>query len=225
MRGNDPDIRAEAALLVPIPTLVRVHSPYEQVDPFLVNTPFRNEDDVVHDGGGSREVYNRRELPCRWWDDGGLTNAQKARIIRAYKPRLDALRRGMDVKVQLGAVWHFSLAVGDPEKSAQFWIENFDLQEMFRSDEAIALTNDAMIIGFFKGTPHPDTIDHMSFYLESMRALREALDMLKKNGVELEDPGNEIGPTSPGSPHMGLWFHDPDGYRWELSVQNGARER
>jgi hypothetical protein len=24
---------------------------------------------------------------------------------------------------------------------------------------------------------------------------------------------------------MGLWFHDPDGYRWELSVQNGARER
>jgi catechol 2,3-dioxygenase-like lactoylglutathione lyase family enzyme len=131
----------------------------------------------------------------------------------------------MDVKVQLGAVWHFSLAVGDPEKSAQFWIENFDLQEMFRSDEAIALTNDAMIIGFFKGTPHPDTIDHMSFYLESMRALREALDMLKKNGVELEDPGNEIGPTSPGSPHMGLWFHDPDGYRWELSVQNGAHER
>jgi catechol 2,3-dioxygenase-like lactoylglutathione lyase family enzyme len=65
----------------------------------------------------------------------------------------------------------------------------------------------------------------MSFYLESMRALREALEMLKKNGVELEDPGNEIGPTSPGSPHMGLWFHDPDGYRWELSVQNGARER
>ena len=78
------------------------------------------------------------------------------------------------MKVQLGAVWHFSLAVGNPEKSAQFWIENFDLQEMFRSDEAIALTNDAMIIGFFKGTPHPDTIDHMSFYLESMRALREA---------------------------------------------------
>ena len=131
----------------------------------------------------------------------------------------------MDVKVQLGAVWHFSLAVRDPEKSAQFWTKNFDLQEMFRSDEAIALTNDAIIIGFFKGTPHPDTIDHMSFRLDSMRALREALETLKKNGVELEDPGDEIGPTAPGSPHMGLWFHDPDGYRWELSVQNGARER
>jgi catechol 2,3-dioxygenase-like lactoylglutathione lyase family enzyme len=129
------------------------------------------------------------------------------------------------MKIQLGAVWHFSLAVKDPEKSAQFWTKNFDLQEMFRSNESIALRNDAMIFGFVKATPHPKTIDHLSFYLDSMRALREALETLKKNGVELEDPGDEIGPVAPGSPHMGLWFHDPDGYRWELSVQNGAHER
>ena len=77
---------------------------------------------------------------------------------------------------------------------------------MFRSDEAIALTNDAIIIGFFKGTPHPDAIDHISLQLDNMRALREALTTLKKNGVNLEDPGDEIGPTSPGSPHMGLGF-------------------
>ena len=127
------------------------------------------------------------------------------------------------MKVQLGAVWHFSFAVRDPEKSAQFWTENFDLQEMFRSDEAIAPTNNAIIIGFFKGTLHPDTVDHTAFHVDSMRALREALETLKNNGVELEDPGDEIGSTSPGSPHMGLWFHDPDGYRWELSVKNGAR--
>ena len=37
----------------------------------------------------------------------------------------------------------------------------------------------------------------------------------------LEDPGDEIGPEAPGSPHMGLWFYDADGYRWELSVQGG----
>ena len=36
---------------------------------------------------------------------------------------------------------------------------------------------------------------------------------------------DEIGPEAPGSPHMGLWFVDPDGYRWELSVQNGAKKR
>ena len=128
------------------------------------------------------------------------------------------------MKVHLGAVWHFSVAVIDPAKSAQFWTKNFDLHEMFRSDEAVGLTDDAIIIGLFKGTPHPETIDHLSFRLENMRALRDALETLKKNGVELEDPGDEIGPTGSDSPHMGLWFHDPDGYRWELSVQNGARE-
>ena len=126
------------------------------------------------------------------------------------------------VKVKLGPVWHFSLAVKDPEKSAQFWTTNFELQEMFRSDEAIGLTNGAIIIGLFEGTPHPDTIDHLSFNVDTMQALRDALATLKQNGVNLEDPGDEIGPTSPGSPHMGLWFHDPDGYRWELSVRNGA---
>jgi catechol 2,3-dioxygenase-like lactoylglutathione lyase family enzyme len=99
------------------------------------------------------------------------------------------------LKVQLSNVWHFSFAVSDPEKSARFWTENFDLKEMFRSDEAVALTNDALIIGFFKGTPHPDTMDHLSFRLDSMRALREALHTLKNNGVNLEDQGNEIGPT------------------------------
>lgn len=58
-----------------------------------------------------------------------------------------------------------------------------------------------------------------------MDELRSALEVLKKNGVDLEDPGGEIGPEAPASPHMGLWFHDPDGYRWELSVQNGAKEK
>ena len=41
-------------------------------------------------------------------------------------------------------------------------------------------------------------------------------------GVIDVDPGDEIGPEAPGSKNMGLWFHDPDGYRWELSVQSGG---
>ena len=48
-------------------------------------------------------------------------------------------------------------------------------------------------------------------------------EYLQSNGVDVEDPGNEIGPTGPDSPHMGLWFHDVDGYRWELSVENAAK--
>lgn len=129
------------------------------------------------------------------------------------------------MKVKLGVVGHFGLAVKDPEMSAQFWTKNFDLQEIFRFEDGIGLSNDAITIALFKGTPHPKTIEHMSFHVENMRALRAALELLKKNGVKLEDPGDEIGPEAPGSPHLGLWFHDPDGYRWELSVQNGVRER
>lgn len=61
----------------------------------------------------------------------------------------------------------------------------------------------------------------MSFHLPTMTALRKALNLLKKHKVKMEDPGNEIGAESPGSPPMGLWFYDLDGYRWELSVQGG----
>lgn len=128
------------------------------------------------------------------------------------------------MKVKLGAVGHFGLAVRDPERSAAFWTANFDLEEMFRFEDGIGLTNDAITIVLFKGLPHPGAMEHMSFHVKTMHALREALETLKSNGVKLEDPGDEIGPEAPGSPHMGLWFHDPDGYRWELSVQNGAKE-
>jgi catechol 2,3-dioxygenase-like lactoylglutathione lyase family enzyme len=69
-----------------------------------------------------------------------------------------------------------------------------------------------------RGVPRPKTIGHMSFHLSSMKALRDALAVMKRRGVKLEDPGDEIGPEAPGSENMGLWFHDPDGYRWELSV-------
>jgi hypothetical protein len=58
-----------------------------------------------------------------------------------------------------------------------------------------------------------------------MSTLRKALAHLKAHEVDVEDPGNEIGPEAPGSKNMGLWFHDPDGYRWELSVPGGAAEQ
>ncbi len=124
--------------------------------------------------------------------------------------------------VALGAVGHFSLAVRDPERSAKFWTGNFDLKEIFRFEGGIAISNDAITIALFKGKPNPQVMEHMSFHLQNMRELRAALEELRQNGVTLEDPGDEIGPEAPGSPNMGLWFHDPDGYRWELSVQNGA---
>ena len=82
----------------------------------------------------------------------------------------------------------------------------------------MAVGNDYVTIALFKGKPSPDTIDHISFHLPDMATLRKALAHLKKVHVDIEDPGDEIGPEAPGSKNMALWFHDPDGYRWELSV-------
>jgi catechol 2,3-dioxygenase-like lactoylglutathione lyase family enzyme len=125
------------------------------------------------------------------------------------------------VPFKLGTVGHFGLAVRNPKKSAK-WLERaLGLKKQFEFDGGVAIGNDNVTIALHKGKPSPKTIGHMSFHLPSMSMLRKALAHLKKIGVDLEDPGHEIGPEGPGSKHMGLWFRDPDGYRWELSVQGG----
>lgn len=126
------------------------------------------------------------------------------------------------MKITLGTVGHFGLAVRDVKASEAFWTRNFDLKEIFRFEDAVGLSSDNVTIVLSRGTPRPEVFDHMSFHLPAMEDLRSALQVLKTNGVDLEDPGDEIGPEAPDSPHCGLWFHDPDGYRWELSVQNAA---
>lgn len=124
----------------------------------------------------------------------------------------------------LGVVGHFGLAVRDPKKSARWFQRALGLRKEFEFDDGIAVGNDNITIVLFKGKPLPQAFDHMSFHLPNMTALRKALAHLKKHKVSIEDPGNEIGPEAPSSKNMGLWFHDPDGYRWELSVQGGKQQ-
>jgi catechol 2,3-dioxygenase-like lactoylglutathione lyase family enzyme len=121
----------------------------------------------------------------------------------------------------LGVVGHFGLAVRDPRRSAQWFKRALGLRKEFEFENGVAVGNDNVTIALFKGKPSPQTIDHMSFHLPDMATLRKALKYLKSQKVPLEDPGDEIGPEAPGSPNIGLWFHDPDGYRWELSVLGG----
>jgi catechol 2,3-dioxygenase len=121
----------------------------------------------------------------------------------------------------LGVIGHFGLAVRDPKKSAKWFLRVLGLRKEFEFAGGVAVGNRNVTIALFKGKPSPETIEHMSFHLPNMTTLRKALDHLKKEKVKIEDPGNEIGPEAPGSKHMGIWFHDPDGYRWELSVQDG----
>ncbi len=124
--------------------------------------------------------------------------------------------------IRLGIVGHFGLAVHDPSASARWWRSLFDLHEIFRDEDVVGLSNEHVTIVLHRGKPSPQTLGHMSFHVPNMRALRSARDAMRSAQMNLEDPGDEIGPEAPGSPHLGLWFRDPDGYRWELSVQNGA---
>ncbi len=123
----------------------------------------------------------------------------------------------------VGVVGHFGLAVRDPRQSAQWWERTLGLEKQFEFDGGVAVGNDNVTIALHKGQPSPATLDHMSFHLPNMTALRKALAHLQRIGADLEDPRDEIGPEAPGSKNMGIWFHDPDGYRWELSVQGGRR--
>jgi catechol 2,3-dioxygenase-like lactoylglutathione lyase family enzyme len=141
------------------------------------------------------------------------------------KKQSAAKARGSKVPFTLGAVGHFGLAVRDPRKSARWWESALGLEKQFDFDDGVAVGNDNVTIALQKGKPAPETFDHMSFHLPNMTALRKALAYLQSIDADLEDPGDEIGPEAPGSKNMGIWFHDPDGYRWELSVQGGGKAR
>jgi len=128
----------------------------------------------------------------------------------------------MKIPFTLGVVGHFGLAVHNPKKSARWFMRALGLEEQFEFENGVAIGNDHVTIALHKGKPSPRTLGHMSFHLPDIATLKKALAHLQKEKVAVEDPGDEIGPEAEGSKNMGIWFHDPDGYRWELSVQ-GAR--
>jgi hypothetical protein len=125
----------------------------------------------------------------------------------------------MSQLVPLGAVAHFGIAVLDPAASADWWASRFNVEVFARSDARVVLGNDAVVFSLFKGRPDPTVLSHLAFRAQDMLSLLAARDALRDAGVDLEDPGDEIGPVAEGSPSMGLWFHDVDGYRWELYVR------
>ena len=129
----------------------------------------------------------------------------------------------MKIPFTLGVVGHFGLAVREPKKSAKWFERTLGLKKEFEFERGVAIGNDNITIALHKGKPSPRTLGHMSFHLPNMATLQRALEHLKEQKVKVEDPGDEIGPEVPGSRHMGLWFHDLDGYRWELSVQNARK--
>ena len=129
----------------------------------------------------------------------------------------------MKAPFTVGTVGHFGLAVHSPKKSAKWFEKALGFQKLFEFEDGIAVGNRNVTIALHKGKARPKTLGHMSFPLHNLAALKKALAHPKKQKVKVEDPDNEIGPEAPGSKHLGIWFHDLDGYRWELSVQNAKR--
>ena len=124
----------------------------------------------------------------------------------------------------LGTVGHFGLSVHDPRKSADWYVANLGMKEIFEFDDGVAVSSDGVTIALHKGRPSPSTVGHISFHLPNVATLKKALAFLKERDVKVEDPGDEIGPEAEGSPHVALWLYDLDAYRLELSVQNGAKQ-
>ena len=131
----------------------------------------------------------------------------------------------MKVPFTVGTVGHFGLSVKSPKKSAKWFERTLGFKRLFDFEGGVAIGNKNVTIALHKGKPRPKTLGHMSFHLPNLAVLKKALAHLKKLKVKVEDPGEEIGPEAPGSKNLGLWFHDPDGYRWELNVQNAKRGR
>ena len=127
----------------------------------------------------------------------------------------------MKVPFKLGVVGHFGLAVRNPKARARSVECALGLGKEFEFKNGVAIGNENVTMALYKGKPSPGTIDHMSFHLPNMATLQKPIEYLKKLEVDIEDPGHEIGPEGPGSKNMRIWFHDPDGYRWERSVQGG----
>lgn len=68
------------------------------------------------------------------------------------------------------------------------------LPRQFKLEGGVAVGNNHVTIALYKGKPRPKTLGHISFDLPNMTALRKALSHLQKLKVEIEDPGDEIGP-------------------------------
>lgn len=120
--------------------------------------------------------------------------------------------------LQLGTVGHFGISVRDPQKSARWWVKTLNVKRRFSFPGGVVVGSDHVDIVLHKGKPRPEVLHHISFHVSGMRELQVALAELQRKNVKLEDPDSEIGPEGPGSKNMALWFHDPDGYRWELSA-------
>jgi catechol 2,3-dioxygenase-like lactoylglutathione lyase family enzyme len=119
-------------------------------------------------------------------------------------------------RIELGHVAHLTIAVRDPAATAAWWERSFNVEVNIRPSGRAFVDAGGVAIVFFAGEPQPAGLEHLAFAVADQAALFAAAEILRRNGVAVEDPAEPIGPVAPGSDRLGVWFRDPDGYRWEL---------
>ncbi len=127
-------------------------------------------------------------------------------------------------------IHHIAISVRNLEKSAQFYIENFNFVEINRftkpgwTGEAVILKNNEMQLELFAFTDHIDSKDdfqnhkqigikHIGIQVESVQ---KAYDKLKAKNIDLDIGEPKKGTTC-------AWFcflRDPDGISLELYESN-----
>jgi len=108
---------------------------------------------------------------------------------------------------------HIHLRVRDPERSARFWTEAFELQRARRRrlQGVLFLRDDADLdLALAPGEPFADPHFHLGFRLDAPERVRRVHDRLSRDGAEITQPLTD-------EPDM-IWFRcrDPDGYGIEV---------
>ena len=85
----------------------------------------------------------------------------------------------MKIPFTVGVVGHFGLAVRSPKRSAKWFERALGLKKQFEFGDGIAVGNDNVTIALHKGTPSPDTLEHMSFHLPSVAVLSSGFTQIQ----------------------------------------------
>ena len=125
---------------------------------------------------------------------------------------------------------HTTIYVRDLQKSADFYRKVIGLQEIpepFKDGKHVWFRVSPheqlhVVSGATSVTSNPIDV-HLAFRVESLADFMKHLDEMQVKYRDFQGKGK--GPQTRPDVVKQIYFQDPDGYRWELSVQNGAGER
>jgi len=117
--------------------------------------------------------------------------------------------------IETHGLTHISLAVGDPQRTLEFYAQVFGVKEYFRSEDQIQVQGPGPfdVLAFEKNPANAGNlggITHFGFRLKNPEDISRAL-------LEVQRAGGKIlrqGEFSPGYPFA--YVEDPDGYEIEL---------